>query len=105
MTQQPKSRHFASRVLIIKRMLSADFLKIDRSFVSGLGRDPEDKGLVSSMINLAHSLSLEVIAEGVETEEQVAYLLDTGCELGQGYYFWEPVSDKTASELLAAWPR
>src|SRR5918997_984308 len=56
-----------------------DTLKIDRSFVGGLGTDPEDEVLVSGMIGLAHALGLDVVAEGVETERQVASLKEMGC--------------------------
>jgi EAL domain-containing protein (putative c-di-GMP-specific phosphodiesterase class I) len=78
-----------------------DYLKIDRSFVEGLGRDPEDEGLVSAVIDLAHALGLETVAEGVETDEQLAYLRELGCELAQGYHFSRPTSGAAASALLA----
>jgi diguanylate cyclase (GGDEF)-like protein len=64
-----------------------DFLKIDRSFISELGKDPKGKGLVSAVISLAHTLGLKVVAEGVETEEQLVHLRELGCELAQGFYF------------------
>ncbi len=79
-----------------------DFLKIDRSFVAGLGRDPKDEGLVSASIELAHALGLEAIAEGVETAEQLERLRELGCNLAQGYYFQRPSSGDAASESLAA---
>jgi diguanylate cyclase (GGDEF)-like protein/PAS domain S-box-containing protein len=62
-------------------------LKIDRSFVDGLPGDEGAVVLVSSMIRLAHSLGLEPVAEGIETEEQRGFLLDHGCEVGQGFHF------------------
>ena len=67
-----------------------DMLKIDRSFVSGLGTDTEDAAIVTAIINLAHSLGLETIADGVETKEQVEELRTLGCDIGQGYYFARP---------------
>ena len=78
-----------------------DYLKIDRSFVEGLGRDPKDEGLVSASIELAHALGLEAIAEGVETAEQLEHLRALGCELAQGFYFQKPSPGDTTSEVLA----
>ena len=62
-----------------------DLLKIDRSFVAGLGSDPEDEVIVATVITLARSLGIDVIAEGVESQDQVEMLAGYGCELGQGY--------------------
>ena len=90
-----------SSLAYLKR-LPVDYLKIDRSFVDGLGRDPTDKGLVSAALTLAHTLGLEAVAEGVETADQVAHLRELGCKLAQGYYFWKPSPSERASELLAA---
>ena len=78
-----------------------DFLKIDRSFVDGLGEDPDDEGIVSSVVNLAHTLRLEAVAEGVESEGQRAHLRKMGCELAQGYYFWKPMPGEAASSFLS----
>jgi EAL domain-containing protein (putative c-di-GMP-specific phosphodiesterase class I) len=77
------------------------FLKIDRSFVDGLRKDPEDVVIVSAIIALAHTLGMQAIAEGVETAEQRAQLRGLGCDMAQGYYFSEPVSAEAISELLA----
>ena len=79
-----------------------DYLKIDRSFVEGLGRDSKDEGLVSATIELAHALGLEAIAEGVETAEQLERLRDLGCELAQGFFFQKPSPSDTASQSLTA---
>ena len=79
-----------------------DTLKIDRSFLEGLGRDPKDEGLVSASIELAHALGLEAVAEGVETAEQLERLRSLGCGLAQGFYFQRPSSGATTSEALAA---
>ena len=78
-----------------------DFLKIDRSFVAGLGHDPKDEGLVAASIELAHALKLEVVAEGVETEGQLERLRTLGCDIAQGFYFQKPSPEDTASESLA----
>jgi diguanylate cyclase (GGDEF)-like protein/PAS domain S-box-containing protein len=65
-------------------------LKIDRSFVSGLGERPEAEALVSGIINLGHGLELEVVAEGVETEQQARRLQSLDCDFAQGYLFGRP---------------
>ena len=65
-------------------------LKIDRSFVSGLGDRPESEALVSGIINLGHGLELEVVAEGVETEQQARRLERLDCDFAQGYFFGRP---------------
>ncbi len=65
-------------------------LKIDRSFVSGLGDRPESEALVSGIINLGHGLELEVVAEGVETEQQARRLERLDCNFAQGYFFGRP---------------
>jgi EAL domain-containing protein (putative c-di-GMP-specific phosphodiesterase class I) len=82
------------------KAFSVDALKIDRSFVAGLGRNPEDGAIVKAVITLAHALGLETVAEGVENEEQLAQLLELGCDLGQGYHFFEPVPAATIDALL-----
>jgi EAL domain-containing protein (putative c-di-GMP-specific phosphodiesterase class I) len=71
--------------------LPVDTLKIDRSFVQDMTADQQGAVLVSSIINLAHSLKLKVVAEGVETEEQSALLRSMGCDELQGYLFGRPV--------------
>jgi diguanylate cyclase (GGDEF)-like protein len=78
-----------------------DTVKIDRAFVGGLGRDPEDTAIVRAVIGLAHTLGLHVVAEGVETEDNLRRLLELGCELGQGYHFARPLPPDEAGALLA----
>ncbi len=88
----------------LKRM-PVDSLKIDCSFVEGLGRDPGDEAIVSGTIALAHALGLKVVAEGVEDERQLAKLKDLGCDFAQGYYFAKPLPSEAAGALLAEHPR
>jgi diguanylate cyclase (GGDEF)-like protein len=81
-----------------------DTLKIDRTFVAGLGRDPEDSAIVHAVIRLAHTLGLAVTAEGVETAAQRDELRATGCELGQGYYFAKPLPADAVEALFTVAP-
>ncbi|MGH9283044.1 MAG: EAL domain-containing protein, partial [Acidimicrobiales bacterium] len=67
-----------------------DVVKIDRSFVGGLGVDPEDHVIVSAVVSLAHALGLEVVAEGVETALQLQELRRLGCDAAQGYLIGRP---------------
>jgi diguanylate cyclase (GGDEF)-like protein/PAS domain S-box-containing protein len=76
-----------------------DVLKIDRSFVKGLGTDPEDTAIVAAIMGMAHALGLEVVAEGVETPEQLARLRVLGCEKAQGFYFFRPSDAATISAI------
>ena len=77
-----------------------DTLKIDQSFVWDVATDPDDAAIVSYIIGLAHTLGLKVVAEGVEKEEQLAYLREHGCDQAQGYYFGEPLPAEDFLELL-----
>jgi len=77
-----------------------DRLKIDRSFVSDIGISGDDETITSAIIALAHSLKLQVIAEGVETSAQLDFLKERACDEMQGFYFAKPLSTDAISELM-----
>ena len=79
-----------------------DALKLDQSFVHNIIVNTNDAIVVSAVISMGQSLKLRVIAEGVETQEQLAFLQAAGCDEGQGYYFSRPVAAQQFAELLEA---
>jgi diguanylate cyclase (GGDEF)-like protein/PAS domain S-box-containing protein len=81
------------------RKLKVHTIKIDRSFVGGVVRDPTDHNLVSAIVGLAHSLGLHAVGEGVESEDQLAMLRDLGCDSAQGYLISPPI----APDALEQW--
>jgi len=83
------------------RRLPIDSLKIDRSFVRGLGHEADDDSIVTSVIDLARSLGVSVVAEGVETEEQLAGLRARGCDTMQGFLFAKPGPADAVAALMA----
>lgn len=84
------------------RKLPFDILKIDRSFVSDIGVDEQDEELIRVIMAVSKTMNLSVIAEGVETVEQITFLANNHCDLMQGFYFSKPVSPKLITELLEA---
>jgi EAL domain-containing protein (putative c-di-GMP-specific phosphodiesterase class I) len=84
------------------KRLPADALKVDKSFISDLGEDAEDAAIVQTIVELAHTLGMKVVAEGVETEGQASLLREMGCDFGQGFYFSEPLPPEEASAFLNA---
>jgi EAL domain-containing protein (putative c-di-GMP-specific phosphodiesterase class I) len=80
-----------SSLAYLKRF-PVDLLKIDKSFVDGVALEGPDNAIVEAIIALGHALGLKVIAEGVETTEQVEQLRMLGSELGQGFYYSEPLA-------------
>jgi diguanylate cyclase (GGDEF)-like protein len=78
-----------------------DTLKIDRSFVDGIGEDPQDTAIVQSVVALAKTLNLDVTGEGVETHAQRLHLWSLGCDRGQGYLFASPLPSEEIEALLA----
>jgi diguanylate cyclase (GGDEF)-like protein/PAS domain S-box-containing protein len=79
-----------------------DELKIDKSFVDGLGRDPEATAIVAAVMGMAHALDLRVVAEGVETADQVARLRTLGCDEAQGFFYARPGSADDIDARLAS---
>jgi EAL domain-containing protein (putative c-di-GMP-specific phosphodiesterase class I) len=89
-----------SSLSYLKR-LPADILKIDLSFVRGVGEDAGDTAIVRMVIDLAHTLGMKVVAEGVEGWAQETLLREMGCDMAQGYYFAGPLSPEELSKFLA----
>jgi diguanylate cyclase (GGDEF)-like protein/PAS domain S-box-containing protein len=79
-----------------------DTLKIDKSFVQDLCTDPDDASIVKAIVTLGHAMDLKVVAEGVETQEQLEYLTLLGCDILQGFLFSEPLTSLDFFELLVA---
>ena len=92
-----------SSLSYLKRF-ALDSLKIDRSFVDGLGDDPHDSAIVAAILALARALDLSVVAEGVETDEQLQALRALGCQAGQGFLFCRPLDEHDLTKLLARAP-
>ena len=84
------------------RRFPVDVLKIDQSFVRGLGENSQDARLISAIISLGKSLDLNIIAEGVETLEQLEFLQAHHCEEGQGFLFSKAVSADDFAQLIQA---
>lgn len=80
-----------------------DLLKIDRSFINLLGRSPDAEAISCAVINLGRSLGLEVVAEGIETEDQEAHLVSLGCNTGQGFLYSGAVQAAEVPRLLTGW--
>ena len=68
-----------------------DEIKIDMSFIRKIGENPKTKSIVHSIIGMAHEIGIKTVAEGVETEEQVRFLKQSGCDYIQGYYYSRPL--------------
>jgi EAL domain-containing protein (putative c-di-GMP-specific phosphodiesterase class I) len=77
-----------------------DRLKIDKSFINDILTDSDDASITEAIIAMAHSLKLKVIAEGVETREQLVFLEDRGCDEMQGYYLSKPLSENDLAHFI-----
>jgi EAL domain-containing protein (putative c-di-GMP-specific phosphodiesterase class I) len=86
------------------KRLELDALKVDRSFIDGLGSGEEEGAIVRAIVGMAHALGLGVVAEGVETGRQLAELRQLGCEAAQGFWFAKPMPPGEAPGLLAGAP-
>jgi EAL domain-containing protein (putative c-di-GMP-specific phosphodiesterase class I) len=84
------------------RKFPVDVLKVDQSFVRGLGHDPEDSAIVHAVVSMGKALGLTTVAEGVETGHHVIELRELDCDIAQGYHYARPVSAETVSRLLEA---
>ncbi|MEP6907115.1 MAG: EAL domain-containing protein [Pseudoxanthomonas sp.] len=82
------------------RRVPVDGVKIDRSFIADMQRDPDDLALTTAIIAMAHSLGITVVAEGVEKQAQFDILRERGCDLAQGYWLGYPMSDAEFAQLL-----
>jgi PAS domain S-box-containing protein len=82
------------------RRFPMDTLKIDRSFVSNLKNNPENREIIRTIIGLARNLGMDVVAEGTETLEEISYLKTLDCDFAQGYFFSKPVDSMAAQALL-----
>ncbi len=82
------------------RHFPIDRLKIDQTFIRDLTTSPDDAAIARAIIALGHNMNIRVVAEGVETVEQLAFLRDNGCDVIQGYFFSEPVSADDCLEIM-----
>ena len=83
------------------RTFQFDSLKIDRSFISKVGLDPETNAIVTMIIDLAHTLGMKVVAEGIEDEQQLSESARLGCDSAQGYYFSRALKNDDADRFLS----
>ena len=77
-----------------------DFLKIDQAFVKTIKRNRDYAAVVQAITTLAHNLDVRVVAEGIETSDQLAQLIALDCDFGQGYYFAKPLDHESAETFL-----
>jgi EAL domain-containing protein (putative c-di-GMP-specific phosphodiesterase class I) len=80
--------------------LPIDELKIDKSFVSQIGVAPQDEAIVRTVIGLARSIGARVVAEGVETDDQLGFLRSAGCDIIQGYLVSPPITPADAADFV-----
>ena len=92
--------HFSSLAYLHK--YDIDYLKIDQAFVRNMAPGSKDLSLCEAIVVMAHKLGLQVIAEGVETEQQRDLLRAAGCDFAQGYFFSRPVNAEAMEKFLSA---
>ncbi|HEY9658211.1 MAG TPA: EAL domain-containing protein, partial [Allocoleopsis sp.] len=111
--QQLRSRHIQLCIddfgtgyssLSYLHQFTVDILKIDRSFIREMASNSQDTEIVRTILSLAHNLNIDVIAEGIETVNQLAELRRLHCGYGQGYFFAKPLSNQEAADLIARSP-
>nr|WP_299595770.1 EAL domain-containing protein [Sphingomonas bacterium] len=85
------------------KQFPVDTIKIDRSFLPGLGEDSDDAAIVRAVLRLGQSLDIKVVAEGIETRSQAGFLRAHGCDFGQGYLFGRPLPAARIPKLIAGW--
>jgi EAL domain-containing protein (putative c-di-GMP-specific phosphodiesterase class I) len=83
------------------RNLTVDSIKIDQSFIDGLHKDESNSFIVQGIVTMAHDLGLAVTAEGIETEEQLTFLRELGCDRGQGFHLARPLSSEVVDALIS----
>ncbi|HTD29214.1 MAG TPA: EAL domain-containing protein, partial [Xanthomonadaceae bacterium] len=91
--------------LVYLKQLPIDMLKIDKAFIADLTQDPDDEAITTTIITMAHSLGLTVIAEGVETKEQLDFLREHSCDEIQGYWLSQPLSEAHCRNFITTWHR
>jgi EAL domain-containing protein (putative c-di-GMP-specific phosphodiesterase class I) len=84
------------------RAFPVDVIKVDQSFVAGLGHDPEDSAIVQAVVHMGRALQLTTVAEGVETAHQLIELRELDCDIAQGYHFARPQGAESITEMLHA---
>jgi diguanylate cyclase (GGDEF)-like protein/PAS domain S-box-containing protein len=89
--------------LVYLKRLPIDTLKIDKEFIGDLTRDPDDEAITATVITIGHSLGLNVIAEGVETEQQLSYLREQGCDEIQGFWLSTPLDANRCLSFIRSW--
>ncbi len=91
--------------LVYLKQLPIDMLKIDRGFIADLTSDPDDAAITTTIISMAHSLELSVIAEGVETQAQLDFLREHDCDEIQGYWLSQPLDEANCRAFIQSWHR
>jgi diguanylate cyclase (GGDEF)-like protein len=82
------------------QLLPIDMVKIDRSFVEDIAENPRNAAIIQAIVSMSHSLSLKVLAEGIEKQEQAELIKNTKCDLAQGFFFYKPLTSIEVCNLL-----